>query len=204
LIPVKGRIHTIPRGLIHLGIILILIGVFVSSSMKIDNGTKVITPGSTIKNLNIEVTFGNFTLVEPFGSVYYQGSSYPQAAGIAIPVHVKNGGIVTDGVIKAYYYTLNGVVAEPYVALGIDDAYITVYVSDQLNNALNSILSGSKIAPPHVSVSLVINPLVNLIWFGSLIMCVGIITQMIIHPIKVLEVQNAQSPLVKKGKKSKN
>lgn len=203
LIPLKGRVHTIPRGLIHLGVVLILIGVFVSSSMKIDNGIKVIAPGSTIKNSGVEVTFGNFTVIEPFGSVYYRGSIYPQAAGIQIPVHVRNGGVVTDGVIKAYYYTLNGVVAEPYVALGVDDAYITIYVSDQLSGTLNNILNGGTTAPPHVSVSMVINPLVNLIWFGSLIMCIGIVSQMIVHPIKVLEVPIKPNQPLKKGGNSK-
>ncbi len=176
------KMHTIPRSLIHLGVVLILIGTFISSSMKNDLGIQVISPGSQIKNSNIEINFGDFKLVEPFGRVYSQGDFKPEAAGIEIPVTVNNAGIVTTGVMKAYYYTLYGSVSEPYVALGLDDAYITIYVSDQLNSYLVRILEGTTLIPPHLSVNVIINPKVNLIWIGSIIMSLSILIQIFVAP----------------------
>jgi cytochrome c-type biogenesis protein CcmF len=185
LLPFRGGAGiTAPRGFIHLGVVLILIGVFVSSSMKVDTGMHLVSPGTKITSGDVNVTFGNFTVVKPYGRVLYQYSFYPQAAGIEVPVTVASNQGTSSGSMKILYYTLNGVVSEPYVSSGLSDVYITVYISDQTNAYLSRILNGTDTLPPSITVDIVINPLVNVVWLGCAVMSLGILAQMALHPVK--------------------
>ncbi len=192
LLPVKGASKfTAPRGIIHLGVVLILIGVFVSTSMKIDTGMHPVTPGSSFTSGGVDVSFGDFKVVPPYGRVFdtYSFDFYPQAAGIEVPVTITEGGTTSTGTMSILYYSLNGVVSEPCVASGLNDVYITVYVSDATSAYLKQILNGTTTPPPSISVNMVVNPLVNVIWAGSAVMSIGILTQMFLHPIKEPKVE---------------
>jgi cytochrome c-type biogenesis protein CcmF len=167
------------RGLIHLGTTLIMAGILIGSSSVTDYGELIGSPGSSMTVGDMTLDFGEFTIIEPSSRVLTSLNPQrtdPESAGLMIPVTVRRGGDQTTGEVTIFYYSLHGIVSRPTVIRSLGyDVYLVLHQSQSVYMSLGHILTGAPMAPPEFVISVMHFPLMNLIWAGTLLMCVGIV-----------------------------
>jgi cytochrome c-type biogenesis protein CcmF len=167
------------RGLIHLGTTLIMAGILIGSSSVTDYGELIGSPGSSMTVGDMMLDFGEFTIIEPSSRVLTSLNPQrtdPESAGLMIPVTVRRGGDQTTGEVTIFYYSLHGIVSRPTVIRSLGyDVYLVLHQSQSVYMSLGHILTGAPMAPPEFVISVMHFPLMNLIWAGTLLMCVGIV-----------------------------
>jgi cytochrome c-type biogenesis protein CcmF len=167
------------RELIHLGTTLIMAGILIGSSSATDYGEIIGSPGSSMAVGDMTLDFGEFTIIEPSSTVLTSLNPQrtgPESAGLVIPVTVHRGGDQASGEVTIYYYYLYGIVSRPTVIRSLGyDTYLVLHQSQNVYMSLGHILTGSPVAPSEFVMSVMQFPLMNLIWAGTLLMCVGII-----------------------------
>ena len=177
---VKRSALSLGRGLIHLGVVLILIGVFISSTMSFDMGVLTAKPGIGLNMGGTSMEFGNFTVIQPFGKIWTVEGSQPEAAGLRIPVTLRQDGAEISGMLEIFLYSVHGVVSKPLIIGTIgEDFYIVLVQTQPVYVSLVHGLAGMPNTPNEFSVSVKTLPQVNLIWIGAALMCIGIIIPMI-------------------------
>jgi len=172
----------VSRNLIHLGVVLIMAGILLGQTNVTEYGELVAAPGTSVDLGDIKLDFGQFTIIEPFGEVLVQ--SIPQqvgdeAAGLSIPVTIRRGSSQSTNEVYIMLYTLHGIVSRPTVIRTAGyDVYLVLHQSQTVYRSLSHILSGIPFAPPEFVISVSRFPLMNLLWAGTLLMCIGIIVPM--------------------------
>ena len=166
------------RSFIHTGVVLIVIGILLSSTSVTDYNEFVITPSSTLELSGVQLEFGDFEIIEAFGNVQTSSlePSTSEAAGIEIPVTIRDGRNVLKGDLQILFYSVHGVVSKPLVlrSLGVD-YYLVLHQTDLAYFSLTHAIVGASVPPYEVVVSVRTLPLMNLIWFGVLLLCAGIL-----------------------------
>lgn len=166
------------RSLIHLGVTFIVLGILLSSTLESDYGEIVATPGSTLQLGEIEIDFGEFDFIEPFGNVHTASAEAccnPEAAGLSIPVTAKWAGTSLKGDLKIMLYTIYGVVSKPLILRGLEqDLYLTIHQTEGVYYSLVHSMMGITMPPLDFVVSVKSFPLLNLIWLGVVFMSLGI------------------------------
>jgi cytochrome c-type biogenesis protein CcmF len=167
------------RSLIHLGVILIVIGILFSSTSVTNFGETSVSPDSTLDLGNFQIDFGDFTIVDPFGNVHTASADAccnPEADGLEIPVTVRDGGIELSGRLKIFLYTIHGIVSRPLVLRSLSqDYYLVLQQSEEVYFSLVHTMAGMPVAPLEFTVSIRVFPLMNIIWLGVFLMCCGIL-----------------------------
>ena len=89
---------------------------------------------------------------------------------------LKRNGASLSGVLKIYLYTIHGIVSKPLVLRSLDsDFYIVLQQTEDVYHSLLHTLIGMPDTPSEFVVSVSTYPLMNLIWLGVILMCVGIL-----------------------------
>jgi cytochrome c-type biogenesis protein CcmF len=167
------------RSFIHLGVMLVVVGILLSSTSVTQFGQIHATPGSTLDLGDVQIEFGDFNIIEPFGNVHTasaEASYSPEANGLEIPVTVKRGGTSLSGVLRIYLYNIHGIVSKPLVLRSLDkDFYLTIQQTENVYYSLVHTMIGMPDAPSEFVVSVSTHPLMNVIWLGVVLMSVGIL-----------------------------
>lgn len=166
------------RNVIHIGVILIVVGILLSSTSVTDYNEFVVTPSSTLDLDGIQIEFGDFTIIEAFGNVQTASlePSTSEAAGIEIPVTIRHGRNLLRGKLQILFYSVHGVVSKPLVLRSlVVDYYLVLHQTNQAYFSLTHAIMGASVPPSEVVVSVRTLPLMNLIWFGVLLICTGIL-----------------------------
>jgi cytochrome c-type biogenesis protein CcmF len=167
------------RSFIHLGVVLVVVGILLSSTSVTQFGQIQATPGSTLDLGDVQIEFGDFNIIEPFGNVHNpsaEASYSPEANGLEIPVTVKRGGTSLSGVLRIYLYNIHGIVSKPLVLRSLDtDFYLTMQQTENVYYSLVHTMIGMPDAPSEFVVSVSTHPLMNVIWLGVVLMSVGIL-----------------------------
>jgi len=175
----KKRVHMLPhlgRGMIHASLILILIGVFLSSSMEVSEEIPVkINEVKPVLGVELKVT--NLRFSGPIDSIYTQNEILPSHSSLVIDVGASSDGRTYDGQLWTGLYTLYGLTSRPLIFRSIQkDIYITVGFTDSLYQ--NLIMKLTESGDPNLSqlmIQVKIIPFVNLIWIGVSFFSIGII-----------------------------
>jgi cytochrome c-type biogenesis protein CcmF len=169
----------ISRGFLHFGVVLIVIGILMSSTNEVDFGELVVKPDSTLDLGRFELDFGTFTSIEPTGLVAADGVSsefVPEFTGLMIPTTVNRDGANTKGDVYIMLYSQHGIVSRPTVIRSLgSEVYIVLHQSQMVYHALTHQLQGIPFIPNEFVISVIYIPFMNLIWLGTLLMCIGII-----------------------------
>jgi cytochrome c-type biogenesis protein CcmF len=175
----RRSIIQVGRRFIHMGVVFIVLGILLSSTSVKQYGQNQATPRSTIDLGDMEIEFRDFNIIEPFGNVhttFAEACCNPEADGLEIPVTVKRGGASLSGVMRIYLYTIHGIVSKPLVLRSLDsDFYLVLQQTEGVYLSLVHTMIGMPSAPPEFVVSVTTFPLMNVIWFGVVLMCVGIL-----------------------------
>ncbi|MBT5641998.1 cytochrome c biogenesis protein CcsA [Candidatus Bathyarchaeota archaeon] len=175
----KKRKLQISRSFLHFGVVIIMIGILFSATNEVNYGELVGTPGETMNLGELQLDFGDFERIEPTGLVQSSPSSpdlVPEFAGLSIPVTVRKGGETISADAKILLYSAHGIVARPTVLRSLGwDVYIVIHQSQNVYRALAHGLDGVEYIPVEFVVSIIYFPWMNLIWIGTLIICIGVL-----------------------------
>jgi cytochrome c-type biogenesis protein CcmF len=171
------------RQTIHLGVIIVLIGIFVSSSMSGEIhsiSVGVSSPAENFGDLNLSV--GEVTMTLGSGSAYVAEMDHvmPEQSSMSVQLQVTYSGRTYSGVLVEQYYPNYSMVAHPTIlGDGVTDIYINL-VPDQIGyNALFNTLIGIDTPPQMLTLQVSTKPFVNVIWWGLALMSVGIAASLI-------------------------
>jgi cytochrome c biogenesis factor len=162
-----------------MGVVFVLLGILLSSPAVTDYGELVVNPGSTLDLGDISLEFGEAVIREPYGNVHTssEDASYdPEFAGLTVPVTLTKGGSRLTGELDILLYTLHGVVSRPLILRSHDmDVYIVLHQTEDVYYSLVHVMLGMPMPPTSFVVNVKTFPLMNLIWFGVVLMSVGIV-----------------------------
>ncbi len=170
------------RQIMHLGVIVVLFGVFVSSSMSPDPQSVTVGVSSAPASvLGVDLSVGNVTMGLGSGSAYVSEIDIvaPEQSSMSVPFQVSYAGRIYSGVLTGQYFPNYGLVAHPTVlGDGVTDIYVNLNLDQTAYNSLFSALIGMNNPPSTLTLQVSTKPLVNVIWWGSALMSLGIIISM--------------------------
>ena len=175
----KKRTTQISRSILHLGIVIVMLGILMSATNEINYGEIIGTPGESMDLGDMQLDFGEFTVIEPTGIVAtdaFSSELIPEYTGLMISVTVTRDGASYSDDVYIMLYSVHGIVSRPTVvrAPGFD-VYVVLHQSTSVYRALSHQLQGIPFTPTEFVVSVIYFPLMNLIWLGTLIMSIGIL-----------------------------
>ncbi len=165
------------RTLVHLAVVILLIGVFISSAGQIESRPLLTTPASDVDALGSTLRLSRFTLSEGNGSVFLPSHSLvaPEYSGLRAEVEVWDGSGMQTGSLWMFEYLNYGIVSEPLVLSSpTRDLYISMHQTNSSYTSLVDALRGELIPPRDVTVVLKSVPLIGLVWVGTLLMIIGV------------------------------
>lgn len=175
----KKRTTQISRSLLHMGIVIVVLGILLSSTNEANYGELVGNPGGSLDLGDMELSFGEFSVIEPTGEVVVDLDTFemmPEYTGLKIPVTVTRGSSSTTENVEILLYSAHGIVSRPTVVKTTGyDVYLVLHQSTSVYRALSHQLQGIPFTPDEFVLSVIYFPLMNLIWLGTLIMCIGVL-----------------------------
>ena len=170
--------------LVYLGIIVLLVGVFVSEGAKSTRTISSVEPGVSY-SFNSEVTIetGVFTASNSQSKVYNTElvAIVPECSSVKGEVTIYYLGKTYHGSLYASFYPNYGLVIKPLViSTEAGDVYLHLSYTNELYDSLAQTLTGNNVAPESVDVTMQISPLIYLVWTGVTFMVFGISLQLII------------------------
>ncbi len=164
------------KTIVHFAIILIVIGVFVSSTAETESGFIFAKPNSTIEALGMEIELNDFILSTSTGSVYSAQHHFmlPEYSALKMDVSIKDAGDVHPGAMRVNYYSNHGAVSEPLIISTLTgDIYVYMQSTKSSSDSLLYALMGQKVQPEDFIVSVKRIPLIGLVWTGILLLGLG-------------------------------
>lgn len=163
---------------VHLAIIVILIGIFISPTAGEESGNILTKSDSVIEPLGMQIEFNNFTVYQSTGSVYSTKAGHfftlPEYSALKMDVAIENRGEVHHESLWMYYYTNYGVVSKPLIiSTPREDIYVYMQPTNSSYNALRLTLMGIKTQPEDFIVGVKRIPLIWLVWAGIVLLGVG-------------------------------
>jgi cytochrome c-type biogenesis protein CcmF len=174
LLQKKRSLRHFGRTLLHLGVIVILIGVFISSTLKQTSGNILTKPGTKIDTLGLRLELKNFTVYTGTGNVHLGTRCYPEYSAIKIDVEIKQGSNVYRGAFWIYLYTAYGIVSKPLIISTLEgDIYAHAYHTNSTYNTLVHALMNMRVMPKDLIIIVEKIPFVHLVWIGVAMLSIG-------------------------------
>jgi len=164
------------RTLIHFSLILILLGVLVSSAAETETMSVPVRAGSSADLFGTSVFVTDIIVYPGEGQVYYPSHGFvgPEHASLTVQAEVENGEIRVQRPLVMSYYPLYGMVSVPTVISTLDrDIYLSVHPSNTSQDTLVRALMGADVSPGEVVLSAKVVPFIALIWTGIALMGMG-------------------------------
>jgi cytochrome c-type biogenesis protein CcmF len=165
--------------LVHLAIIIILLGVFISSAAQVESNPVLATPRSSIDALDSSIAVNDFSISAGKGRIYFPSHSLvaPEYSSLKTDVTILEGGVVHHGSLWMYEYLNYGVVSEPLIiSTPSKDLYVSMHQTNSSYTSLVHALMGETIPPKDVTIVVKYVPLIWLVWLGTLLMGIGMST----------------------------
>jgi cytochrome c-type biogenesis protein CcmF len=171
------------QSLVHMGIIVLLIGVFASAGAKSITTITDVEPGTPVERLGVMLETGDFTVSISQSNVYNEELSavIPEYSSINGDVAVQYLGRAYHSSLSASFYPNYGLVIRPLVvSTETGDIYLHFDYTAELYDSLTQKLTGNTVTPESVTVTVQISPLIYLVWAGVTVMVFSISLQAII------------------------
>ena len=185
------------KAIVHLAVIIILIGVFVSSTAETESGNIIAKPDSVIESLGMQIALNNFTVYPGTGSVYYPKHALvgPEHSALKMNVVIEDGGKVHQESLWMYYYTNHGVVSEPsIISTFAGDVYVSMHPTNSSYNSMFYALMGQEVQPEDSVIVVKRVPLIWLVWFGIILLGIGMSILLFSELLKITNPQYYQKP----------
>jgi c-type cytochrome biogenesis protein CcmF len=180
-------VRLIGRSLLHLAIIVLLIGVFVSAGTKSTATIANVTINVPVEILQTKLQITNFTADNSAATVYNEqlDAIVPEYSSLVFDVTIQYFGRTYQGSLCASFYPNYGLVLRPLImTTERGDVYVHLDYTDTLYDALVQKLAGNAVVPENVSITVQTSPLIYLVWAGIALMIVGISLQSVLDLTK--------------------
>ncbi len=184
------------RSLIHLGVVVTLIGIFLSAGGKqiVAQEAQIGVNGATALAPDLKISIVQSTGSKSAGNVYYSSldNVITEYSSIRIDVNIESGETVYREALWAYLYVNYGPVARPLIIHTMEgDLYVHVGITQTVYNALVQALIGGNSQLSSVTVTVEKFPFIYLLWGGVVLLCLGIalalVKELAIQPDKETE-----------------
>jgi cytochrome c biogenesis factor len=165
------------RSILHFGIIVLLIGVFISAGAKETSTIADVKLNEQVEALQTKLQITNFTANNSLTTVYNEllDTILPEYSYIKFDVIVQYLGRAYEGSLWAGFYPNYGLVLRPLIiTTETGDIYMHLEFTDSLYNTLVQTLAGNATIPENISVTVQTSPLVYLVWAGIALMIIGV------------------------------
>lgn len=180
----KKAMKHLGQSLVHLGIIVLLIGVFVSAGAKSTRAIMNVESGVTYPlSSGVTIETGVFTVSNSQSTVYNEelGAVVPECSSISGDITIQYLGKTYHNSLSASFYPNYGLVIRPLViTTETGDVYLHLDYTDELYASLTQTLTGNTVTPESVAVTVQISPLIYLVWAGVALMIVSITLEAVI------------------------
>ena len=180
----KKAMKHLGQSLVHLGIIVLLIGVFVSAGAKSTRAIMNVESGVTYPlSSGVTIETGVFTVGNSQSTVYNEelGAVVPECSSISGYITIQYLGKTYHNSLSASFYPNYGLVIRPLViTTETGDVYLHLEYTDELYDSLTQTLTGNTVTPESVAVTVQISPLIYLVWAGVALMIVSITLEAVI------------------------
>jgi cytochrome c biogenesis factor len=179
----RKAVKRFAQSLVHMGIIVLLIGVFASAGAKSTTTITDVKSGTPIERLGVALETGDFTVIISQSNVYNEelGAVVPEYSSISGDVAVQYLGKTYYSSLSANFYPNYGLVIRPLVvSTETGDVYLHFDYTRELYDSLTQELTGNTVTPESVAVTVQISPLIYLVWAGVAVMVISISLQAII------------------------
>jgi cytochrome c-type biogenesis protein CcmF len=186
----KKSIKLFGQSLVHLGIIVLLIGVFVSAGAK---STKTITdvePNTPVESLGVNLDIRAFAVSNSQSNVYNEelDAVVPECSSISGDITIQYLGKTYHNSLSASFYPNYGLVIRPLViTTKTGDVYLHLDYTDAMYDSLTQALTENIVTPESVAVTVQISPLLYLVWVGIALMVVSMSLQAVIALVQKAE-----------------
>lgn len=172
----KRSLRLFGRRMLHFGIVITLLGVFISSAAKQTSIVSEVKPDTTLETLGLKIHLLNFSVYNATGQVYSPqiGMTVPEYSALKLEVEVFDGIITHHEELWARLYINYGIVLEPTAVTTLTgDAYLHMDYSQAIYNSLLQAFMGNQITPENVTLIVQTTPLIYLVWAGPALMSIG-------------------------------
>ncbi len=162
------------RNLIHLGIAMTLLGVFISSTMVQTANGVTLRPheptnilGTSMELIDSEVDMGS-------SWVEVQGEFFPEYAYSWADVSIKFSGTQHNKKLRLYIYSFHGYVIKPTIlSTYIEDIYMIPQYTEMINQKFLQVIHGNSTKLEELTLHIRKVPLITAIWLGVALMAIG-------------------------------
>jgi c-type cytochrome biogenesis protein CcmF len=165
------------RSLFNLAIIILLLGVFISTGAKNTSTLTNIKMKTPAEAMQIEVELTDILLLNSSALVYNEQlhEIISEYSTLIVDVTIQQFGKTFRGSLSASFYPNYGLVLRPLIiTTETGDIYVHLEYTESLYNALVQALNGNSIIPVDISITLQTNPMIYLVWAGVTLMIIGI------------------------------
>jgi len=180
----KKSLQSLGKSVITLGLVLILLGVFVSSGTKSSGSLVDVGLNSPVETLGCKIELTDFEVRASDSRVYYSElddliSEYSVLTADAIIEYNERTYV---GTLLAEFYPNYGLVVRPQIiGTVMGDLYVHLDYNENLSNSLVQALRNEIILPDGVNIIVQTSPMIYLLWIGIIILILGIIAQFVIE-----------------------
>lgn len=174
----KRSIRRCGRNILHLGIIITLMGVFISSATRQTSVIYDAKPNTSLEALGLGIELKNFTVYHGSGSVYSEVAQWnvPEYSALSMDVVIEQGGDVYNRTLWIRLFTLLGppVSTPMIIPTWTGDIYIHMHHTASMYNSLVQALMDTTIPPEDLILNVEVIPMIHLVWIGVAMMSVGV------------------------------
>jgi c-type cytochrome biogenesis protein CcmF len=178
----KKAINHFGLSMINLGIVVILLGVFISAGAKTSGNITDVKLNSPVENLGVIIEVTNFSVGTRQSMVYYQqlDELIPEYSFLEVESTVQYMGKTYLRTFLADYYPNYGLVLRPQIiATEVGDLYMHLEYTDTMSTSLVEALREEIIIPDTVNITIQTSPMIYLLWTGIAVMILGISVQLL-------------------------
>jgi cytochrome c biogenesis factor len=162
------------RALIHFGLIVILLGVFISATSQQVTTLNAVRVGSTLEASGLTLSITDCNGCTDNNLIELSQGILPQSSNLLINTVVTDGKSTYNTGISVYLYSAYGLVSQPtIIRTGTDDIYIHLNITQEVYNSLLNSLVGNYSEPETFVVNVERIPMINLIWIGVSLLVIG-------------------------------
>ena len=172
------------RAIITLGIVLILLGVFISAGAKTSGNITAVKLNSPVETMGVKIDVTDISVGASQDSVYYQqlDGLVPEFSFLQVDTTIEYRGRTYHKTMQADYYPNYGLVLRPQIiGTEMGDLYMHLEYTENMSTSLVEALQNTLIVPETVNVAIQTSPMIYVLWTGISVMILGIATQLVIE-----------------------
>ena len=174
----------IGQNIISLGLVLILLGVFISAGAKTCGSISELKQDSPTENLGVKIEVSDVSVGASQSMVYYQNLDdiVPEYSFLKVVSTIDYMGKTYHRTLQADYYPNYGLVLRPQV-IGTEtcDLYIHLDYTEEMSTSLVQALRNEIIVPETVNIAIQTSPMIYILWTGIVVLILGIATQLLVE-----------------------